>query len=184
MNDIVLFKSEGDLFFKIIKKKEDVKNFDSDGFVIDADEKESRRTIEFIKTKDKTKKIAVYGKSDEFNRRAIETLKIDYLISPEFTGGIDTIKQRSSGMNNYLAKKAKEKNIEILFDLSMLKNLKKKEKSKIISRLIQNIKIYRKAKVNFRIVSLAKNKNDTLENKEIASIGISLGMDTKQIKFS
>ena len=59
------------------------------------------------------KKIAVLGRSGDFNRRALETLKIDYLVSPELGERKDTLKHRDSGLNHVLAKIAKEKGIEL-----------------------------------------------------------------------
>ena len=67
-------------------------------------------------------RIAVFGREDKFNRRMIETCKIDYLISPERETEKfkrrDSLKQRDSGLNHYLAKEAKRKNISFIIDFS------------------------------------------------------------------
>jgi len=182
MRDITLFKHEGDLFFKIINKKEDV-TFDCDGIIVDADEKESRRTIEFIKPKDKKMKIAVVGRDDAFNRRALETLKINYLISPELTEQKDSLKQRSSGMNDFMAKLARDKNIIIIEGLNFVSRQNdRKMRAKLLSRIIQNIKICRKNKCEIRLASFAKTEDEIIGEKERQSIGFSLGMSSQQVK--
>ncbi|MEI7718237.1 MAG: hypothetical protein WCI72_00080 [archaeon] len=181
--DVTLFKNSESLFFKVINKKEEVIDFDCEGFLIDADERECRRTIEFIKAKNKQIKIAVLGRDDEFNRRALETLKINYLFSPELTGQKDTLKQRASGLNHITTKIAKEKNIEIVVALNFINSqTDKKSKARLISRIIQNIKICRKAKCEIKFATLAKSVEELMDEKQIAAIGFSLGMSSQQVK--
>lgn len=183
IKDITIFKNNERFYFQLINKKEDVKNFDSHGFIIDADEKEARRTIEFIKTKDKKIKIAVVGRDENFNRRAIETLKINYLISPEKIDLKDSLKQRASGLNHVVAKLAVKKNVTILVGINnIFYENNKKKKAKIVSRIIQNIKICRSAKCNIKLVTLARNEDELMDEKQIESIGYSLKMSSQQIK--
>jgi RNase P/RNase MRP subunit p30 len=181
--DITLFKNSGSLYFQLVSKKEDVKNFDSDGILIDADEKECRRTIEFIKSKNKQIKIAVLGREDEFNRRALETLKINFLISPELTEQKDSLKQRASGMNHITAKIAKAKNITIIEGINFILLQKdKKSKARLISRIMQNIEICRKAKCDLKFATFAKSSEDLLDEIQVSAIGFSLGMSSQQVK--
>jgi RNase P/RNase MRP subunit p30 len=181
--DIVLFKNTGSLYFQLVSKKEDVKNFDSDGILIDADEKECRRTIEFIKSKSKQIKIAVLGRDDEFNRRALETLKINYLVSPEITEQRDNLKQRASGINHVTAKIAKDKNVVIVEGINFIfLQSDKKSKARLISRIIQNIKVCRKAKCEIKFATFAKSEGESLDERQIAAIGFSFGMSSQQTK--
>jgi RNase P/RNase MRP subunit p30 len=181
--DITLFKNPESLYFQLIKKKDEIKNLDSDGILLDADEKECRRTIEFIKSKNKKIKMGVIGRDDSFNRRTLETLKIDYLISPEITEQKDSLKQRSSGLNHVLAKIAKSKNIAIVEDISLINYQKdSKRKARLISRIIQNIKICRKAKCEIKLATFALSERELLDEKQIHSIGFSLGMSSQQVK--
>ncbi len=181
--DITLFKNSESLFFKKIRKKEDITDFDCDGFLIEAEEKECRRTIEFIKSKNKQTKIAVVGIDDEFNRRAVETLKINYLVSPEINWQNDSLKQRSSGINQVVAKIAKSKNIAFVIDISLINGQGDgKNKAILVSRIIQNIKICRKIKCDLKIASFAKNIGELIDEKQATSIGFSLGMSSQQTK--
>jgi RNase P/RNase MRP subunit p30 len=182
--DITLFKREGSLFFKLIRRKEDTKDFDCDGFLIETNgnEKEARRIVEVIRAKSKGKKIAVYGFSDEFNRRAIETLKIDYLVSPENNEGKDNLKQRASGFNHVMAEVAKKKDIKIVEDLTWLNSLSGKKKAIAISRVIQNIVTCRKSKIDLKFATFANVESELLDEKQMKAIGFSLGASSQQTK--
>jgi len=178
MKDINLFKTKDSIFLKKIKSKSELTNDDSDGYIIESSEKEARRIIQSLK--DKNKIIAITGGDDAFNRRIIETLKINYLISPEQGNKKDNLKQRDSGINHVVAKLAKEKNIIIVIDMSEIIKLKKMEKALRLEKIIQNIKICRKAKCKFKIASLANSNKNILSEIGRKSFGISLGMSSLQ----
>lgn len=191
MKDLTLFKTEDAIHLKKISKKEDLKNDELvDGYLIDADEKTARRIIESLQTRGvyparrqgKKKIIAIQGKDDAFNRRAIETLKINYLVSPEVERKRDTLKQRDSGINHVTAKEAAKKKISFVIDVSYIKSLEAKDQAKILARIIRNIKICRKAKCEIRVASLAKNKTELPNKKDTEGFLFSLGMSSQQVK--
>ena len=79
MEDMNLFKKKDSIFLKKIGTKSEIsKDEDCDGYLIETSEKEARRIIESLKKSGKV--VALVGGDDAFNRRAIETLKIDYLV--------------------------------------------------------------------------------------------------------
>jgi len=167
MKDINLLKSKDVLFLKKIKSKQDLKDSNScDGYLIDADEKTIRRIIDILKDKKQKKLIAVLGRDNSFNRRMLEKTKINYLISPELAGKKDTLKKRDSGLNHVLAKLAKQNNIEIIIDFFSVKKLEPKEKAIRLGRIMQNIRICRKAKCKIKIASLALNKKEITGEKD------------------
>jgi len=135
-----------------------------------------------LKDKKKKKKIAFVGGNDSLNRRAIETLEIDYLISPERETMKDTLKQRDSGINHVVARKAKEKDIKIIVDLGEVSKLEGIEKAKRLGKIIQNVKICRKVGCNILLASLASKKNDVLDTKGRQALGENLGMSSQQVK--
>lgn len=183
MKDINLFKTKDSLFLREVSSKEEALQYlNCDGFLIKASEKTARSIIASLKDKKLHKLLAFQGGDDAFNRRAIETLDINYLISPEGSKKIDNLKQRDSGLNHVTAKAAAKKGIKILVDLSEISRLEKKEKSLRISRIIQNIKICRKASCNIRIVSLAKNKKEVVDELGRKSFGTSLGMSSSEVR--
>ena len=148
-----------------------------DCYIIDADEKTARSITASLKQKNFKGKIAVMGRDDNFNRRALETLNISYLISPEKNHYRDTLKQRDSGLNHVLAKIARQNSIEIIIDFADVNSIdSKKQKALRLSRIIQNIKICRKAGCNIKIWDFT-NKAD---KKQLQSFGFSLGMSSQQ----
>ena len=150
------------------------------GYLIESSEKTTRGIIASLASKKEKKVIALLGGEDSFNRRAIETLKINYLVSPERGKKFDTLKQRDSGLNHVVAKEAKRKNITILIDFGEVSNLKGKEKALRLEKIIQNIKICRKAKCKVKIANL--NNISAAGEKERMAFATSLGMSSVQAK--
>jgi ribonuclease P/MRP protein subunit RPP1 len=181
MKDINLFPSQDSIYLKKINSKEQI-NLDAQGFFIEANEKEARRIIDSLKGKNKI--IAIVGSDDSFNRRAVETMKIDYLVSPEIDNKKDSLKQLDSGLNHIVAKEAKRKKISIVIDINKIKKLNKIEKQKIISRIIQNVKICRKAGCEIKLASLAEKKENIIDEKGRQSFGVTIGMNSKEVKES
>ena len=179
MKDITLFKSSESLFLKEIKRKTDISKEDnSDGYLLNMDEKEARRTIESLK---KSGKIIVIKARDEmFNRRAVETLKMNYLVLG-LNFERDSLKQRASGLNHVVAKEAAKKGIVFVIDYSMFANIDKKEKARQIAKVIQNIKICRKAKCSMKIASFAKSEDEKLSEIEAKNFLFSVGASSQQV---
>lgn len=183
MKDINLFKTKDSIYLKKIKTKADVSG-DSDGYLIESSEKEARKIIASLKDKKFSGKVGLIGGDDAFNRRAVETLKIDYLVSPEKNAGRDSLKQRDSGINHVVAKMAREKGISIVVDWSELEKLKGKEKALRLGKLIQNVKICKKAGCKIKIASLAKDEKGIVDKKARIAFGVSLGMSSVQARDS
>lgn len=180
--DITLFPSKDNLYFKEISSKKDLlENPEINGYLISADEKTTRAIIESLKNKKEKLLIAVSAKDDFFNRRMIETCKINYLLSPEFSQEKDTLKQRSSGFNHVLAKEAVKKGIAILINFSELCSLNKKDKAIVLARIMQNIKICRKTKCKIKIATFAKNKEEQKTEQELKAFLFSLGASSQQV---
>ncbi|MFH0711521.1 MAG: hypothetical protein V1889_00150 [archaeon] len=183
MGDINLFNLKGSIYLKKVKSKEGIFGDDScDGYLIGATEKEARRIVDSLKGSDK--KIGIVGGDDAFNRRIVETLRIDYLISPERGTKSDTLKQRDSGINHVVAKIAKEKNILVVVDMSEVGKLNGKEKALRLGRIIQNVKVCRKAGCRIGIASLGLSESEVIDEKGRKAFGTSLGMSSKQIAES
>lgn len=180
MEDLNFLKVDNSFYLKKVTRKKDITEEEFDGYLIDSDEKEARRIIDSLKGKNKI--IAVLGRDNLFNRRAIEKLKIDYLVSPERGLKKDSLKQKDSGINHVLAKEACKKNISIVIDMGDLYNLEDFEKIKRIGRMIQNIKICRKYKCNIKIASLSKLKEGIFDKISRIAIGKSLGMSSSQLR--
>jgi ribonuclease P/MRP protein subunit RPP1 len=178
--DILLkpLKKDALIFQKIKSKNEIQENYD--GYLIDSDEKEIRKIIEALKNK--KKKIAVLGKDDNFNRRIIETCRINYFVSPEKNNQRDTLKQRDSGLNHVVAKEAREKDISIVIGLADVLKASGKNRSLLLARIMQNIKICRKVGCKIRIATFAENKEDLRSEGELKAFLFSLGMSSQQVR--
>jgi ribonuclease P/MRP protein subunit RPP1 len=184
-NDITLFKTGNSIHLKKIKTKTEIKETDTtDGYLIDTNgnEKEARKIVDSLKGKNK--KIAIQGHNNIFNRRILETMKIDYLIDIEKQEKRDTLKQRDSGLNHVTAKIAKANNIAIIINHTNIKQSPPKEKATQLSRIIQNLKITRRAKTQIKIASLAENSNQLTTPKERQTLLYTLGASSQQAKDS
>jgi len=126
--------------------------------------------------KNSTKKqIIVKAQDLEFNRKILEYGKFEILLSIESTAEPDTLRQINSGFNHVLAKIASKNNIMVGIDLNEISSLEKKQKAIRLSKIIQNIKICRKAKTGIKLFNF-KDKFDAF------SFLISLGASTQQGK--
>ncbi len=164
---------------KIIQSKKEIpENINKKILLIDSDEKTARAIIASLKQKKFKNKIGVFAQDNKFNRRAIETLNIDYLLFSEFKNKKNTLKQRDSGLNHVIAKEAAQKNIAIVIEISRLRKQNQREQAETISKIIQNIKICRKAKCKIKIYDLDKKSN----NYDLKAFATSLGMSSQQTK--
>jgi RNase P/RNase MRP subunit p30 len=125
----------------------------------------------------KGKSIIFSSDDDELNRKILEKESITILLLNQ-KNKKDFQKQRNSGLNGVLAKIAKKKNILIGINLDELINSDEKEKSEIIARIKQNIRLCNKNKVKMKIVSKSNKRN----NIDLEALGLVLGMPTWMIK--
>lgn len=116
------------------------------------------------------KRVILSCEDDELNRKIMEKEKVDIYL-PSLKNRKDFQKQRNSGFNQVMAKIAKEKDILIGINVKEILESNGREKSEIITRIIQNIELCKKAKL--KMVFIPKtNSQDGL------SLGLSLGMPT------
>lgn len=119
-----------------------------------------------------------YIKKDDFNiaiggnyainKKILDNKKVNLLLDPEPLSR-DFMKYYDSGLNQVLVKSAKKNNIGIGFSLERLIKSDKLEKVNLFGKIMQNIMMCNKYKVNIYIVSFSnKNVND------LNSLGISL----------
>lgn len=124
-----------------------------------------------IRNKNPASRIVFSSEDDELNRQVLEKAKIDLLLLPLLQRR-DFSKQRNSGFNMVLANIAKKNKIEIGIDLDELNSESKKIKSEILARIIQNIALCKKKKIQMRFIL----KNRKIDNYLVKSLGSSLGM--------
>jgi ribonuclease P/MRP protein subunit RPP1 len=125
----------------------------------------------------KDKKIIFSSDDDELNRKILEKEKIEILLLNQ-KGKRDFQKQRNSGFNQVLAKLAKKNNVTIGINFDELVNSEGKEKSEILARIMQNIRICNKNKLKMKFISKDHKRNDL----DMKSLGLVLGMPTIMLK--
>jgi RNase P/RNase MRP subunit p30 len=116
---------------------------------------------------------------DEIRRKIIEKEPVKILLIKQ-RGRKDRAKQRDSGFNSVIAKIAKKRGIEIGIYIDELLDCRGKEKSEILSRTEQNIKICKKEKLKMKFISFSeKSKRNEYDLK---ALGLALGMPTQTVK--
>ncbi len=138
---------------------------------------------DFQKARKKIKETSLSGKkivfsgSDEINRKVLEKEKIDVLLL-NLKKRKDRIKQRDSGFNHVLAKLAKKNDVEIGINLDEIIEPDKREKSRILARLRQNIGLCKKNKLKMVFICNSQKK----DNYDLSALGLVLGMPTWMVK--
>lgn len=134
--------------------------------------------IEKTRKKEPGSLIIFSSNNDEANRQVLEKAKIDILLLP-LSKRKDFSKQRNSGLNAVLANIAKKNSIRIGIDLDeILIAENKKLKSELLARIIQNIKLCKKEKIQMKFISKKRDFNPYL----LKSFGLSLSMPTWMTK--
>lgn len=145
-----------------------------------------KQKVKKIREENKDERIIFSSEDDELNRKVIEKIsEINVLLIP-LSGRKDFMKQRNSGFNHVMAKEAKKNNISIGIDFDEIIDSDKSkgvnEKSKILSRIMQNIFLCNKNKLKVVFIS----KKYERELRDLKSLGLVLGMPTwvtKNLEF-
>ena len=107
------------------------------------------RQIQTLKKEGKGGNIIVRAHDPLFNRKIMERSDVSMLLSPEIHSRKDSLKQRDSGLNEFMCKLAKKNNIRIGIDIKRIQSFDKREQAIIISRLLQNIFLGKKIGCRF-----------------------------------
>ncbi len=134
---------------------------------------QARREIE--KKAKAGEKVIVRGRDAEFNRKILENKKVNILVL-NHTKGKDMLKERDSGLNQVLCKIAKDNDIVLAIDFNELKIEDKKQRAKILSRIIQNIRLIKKHKNELIFI------NKPQDELSLSALLRVLGADTKLAK--
>ncbi len=191
--DVVIPKDNEKEFIKVAKK------LDVGGiiFLYEKFDKEIKEKIEKLNSKDfkvysgfllKDLKHALKIKSNyDFifsngERSHFENKNVDIIIDLEDKNFRDATHFRNSGLNQVLAKLAKEKSILIGINFNLVLNNKNKEL--IIGRISQNIKLCRKYKLDMFLASFAKKPYELRYWNDLVSFGVTIGMHPSEAKTS
>ncbi|VVB78943.1 Ribonuclease P protein component 3 [uncultured archaeon] len=117
---------------------------------------EIRNQIVKVKKASPEEQIIVKAIDEDFNRKVMEIKGVNVLLSPELGNRKDKLKQRDSGLNEFLCKLAAKNNIKIGIDIKELQKLDKKDKARTLARIIQNIELCKRTKT--QIILYPENK--------------------------
>jgi RNase P/RNase MRP subunit p30 len=145
-------------------------------FVSESDFQKARNEIR--KARLGGKKIVFCG-NDETNRKVLEKENPDVLLL-KVAGRKDRLKQRNSGFNHVLAKLAKKKGTAIGICLEEIigAGADRKEKAKILARIMQNINLCKKNRLKM-VFMYNQHPRDIYALK---ALGLVLGMPTWMTK--
>ena len=118
----------------------------------------------------------------DLNRLIVENKYVDILVSPEKNRREDFMHHRNSGLNQVLCKLAFKNSIAIAFSFNDVLKAKGIERSKIIGRMMQNVRLCRKYKVKMITASFAANEFEIKNPSDLISFGIVIGMAPKEAK--
>ena len=126
----------------------------------------------------------VVVQGSELNRLVLENKNIDLLVSPEKNRNKDFMHYRNSGLNQVLCKLAHKNGIAIAFSFNEILKSKGTSRSRIIGRIMQNIRLCRKYKLKMVLASFALSEIELRNSSDLISLGIVLGMTPKEAKES
>lgn len=124
----------------------------------------------------------VQGGDDTLNRNAVSSSHVDILLDPHLGKRHDAMHQRDSGLNHVLCTLAKEHNVAIGFSFAAV--IHSQNRSKLLGRMMQNIRLCRKYKVRIVIGSFAKERWDARNVKDMQSFFRVLGMTGKEVQMN
>ncbi|MBU2104893.1 MAG: hypothetical protein KKF67_03950 [Nanoarchaeota archaeon] len=127
--------------------------------------------------KNQNKKVIFTSDDDELNRKVLEKLEINLLLL-NLARRKDFQKQRNSGFNQVLAKTAGKNSVIIGINLDEIISTRGKEKSEILGRLIQNIRLCNKNKLKMKFISKKYDRNIY----DLGALGLILRMPTWMTK--
>jgi RNase P/RNase MRP subunit p30 len=127
--------------------------------------------------KSREKPLIVEARDDNFNRKILEYGHFGILLGIEKGERKRSLRNIDSGFNEVLAHIAAKNKVTLGIDLEELRNLPKEQQALRLERIIQNIKLCRKAKTKIALLNY-KDKKDAF------AFLVSLGASTSQAKQS
>ncbi len=122
------------------------------------------------------------GSTDLQNRKHLSDANNDVLMNPELENDRDKVHFRKSGLNQVLAKLAKENDVGIGFGFSFILNLNGVERARMIGRMRQNVRICRKFGTKMIVCSYAENIKEMREAKDLLAFAKVIGMTPGEAK--
>ncbi|MBI2105338.1 hypothetical protein HYT56_00700 [Candidatus Woesearchaeota archaeon] len=124
----------------------------------------------------KSKNELIFVRADNKNiRKIFENEKINCVFGLEFIEEKDDLHYKKSGLNQVLCNLALKNKISIGFSFDDILNAK--DRARIIGRMIQNVSLCKKYKINIVFASFAKDKWGMRLWKDFEAFGRLIGID-------
>ncbi len=144
----------------------------------------------------KTTKLPLYAATAQLSKQAdlrlargkeqlrdvLEKTNVDIVFELEEHKEHDHMDQRNSGMNHVLCAIAHEKTKIVAFSAASLLSTGGKSRAQILGRMMQNIRLCRKGKVEMTLASFARSPWQMRAEGEMRAIGLVLGMRPDEAK--
>ena len=117
------------------------------------------------------------GDDEKLIRYAIKSRKVKMIINLEGGKRKDFMHSRNSGLNQVLCKIFKEKGITVGFNFDMVYEARGMEKVNVLGRMMQNVVLCRKYKVNTAVINFSER-----DEKDLNSFGACIGLIPKEFK--
>lgn len=142
----------------------------------------SKQELEKRISRSKSNLVIVRG--GELNRNILENKKVDILIDAEKISKPDSLHYRNSGLNHVLCKLAYKHDIAIAFNFNDVLRFKGVDRSVLLGRMSQNVRLCRKYKLRMVLASFASNKFELKNLHDLISFGIVIGMTPSEARDS
>ncbi len=124
----------------------------------------------------------IEGRDFERNLKSIKRKNLDIIYSCEKYAKKDFLNFRNSGLNHIICKALKEREVAVGFNFNDILNSSNEERSLIIGRMMQNVRLCRKYKIEMVIASFAKNKFEMRSAKDLLAFVRVIGMNGQEAK--
>ncbi len=116
------------------------------------------------------------------NRDILENKNIDILVNPELGLKKDSLHFRNSGLNKILCNLARKNNIIIGFSFSNFLN--SRDRSLLLGRMMQNVRLCRKFKVKMIVASFATDEFELRSIDTLRAFSSIIGMNPGEFNKS
>ena len=158
------------------KIKEFAKKLNSEIYIVNLIKSEDIRSLR--RKIDSEKGLVVVGAgSDEINKNLLENKKVDILLSLERNRERDFMKSRDSGLNQTLCKLASKNKIAVGFNFSDVFNTNGIERSNLLGKMMQNVRLCKKYKVKIIVGSFASKWQELRSERDLIAFGREIGIE-------
>ncbi len=118
----------------------------------------------------------IFKSNMQKDRALIESKKADLIFEFEQEKRKDPMHFRNSGLNQVLAKLMKQKNVAYGLSFNQLLHASREEQSKMMGRMMQNLRLCKKYKVPVVVASFARHPYEMRDYKDLVAFAKSLGL--------